>query len=280
MTGMESNVVLVTGATSGIGKATAMAVAQAGGTVVLVARNKSKGAATLAEIQKATGNNKIDLLQADLSSLDSVRLAAQEFKRRYSRLDALINNAAVIVDKRILTADGLEMIFATNHLGPFLLTNLLLETLVRSAPARVVNVTAPSTTKIDFDDLQGARKYNAIMAFGASKAANLLFTFALARRLQNRGVTANAYHPGIVRTNLMGQAPVPMRYISVLMNLFGRTPERAADGLVQLVSSSRFDGVTGKFVHDGKFLDTPLAQDMAAQERLWQVSEKLAGLNS
>jgi NAD(P)-dependent dehydrogenase (short-subunit alcohol dehydrogenase family) len=277
---MNGKIYLVTGATAGIGAATATGLARLGATVLAVARDKARGEAKVAEIRAASGNPDVYLLVADLASQASIRMAVEEFKRRYDRLHVLINNAAVFLNKRLLTPDGYEMIFATNHLGPFLLTNLLLDSLKRGATARVINVSAPSTSRINFDDLQGERSYNAIQAFGASKAANLLFTYALARWLQGRGVTANAYHPGIVRTNLMSQAPAPMRLMGGLLNLFGATPERAAEGLIDLATSDQFEGVTGQLIHNGKAIKAPHAEDVVAQERLWQVSAELTGLSA
>jgi len=278
MTTLTGGICLVTGTTSGLGRATAVELAKLGATVVVAARDKTKGEAAVAEIKRASGNPNLDLLVCDLSLQASTRAAAEEFQRRHERLNVLINNAAVFVGKRALTRDGLELMFATNHLGPFLLTLLLLERLEAGAPARVINVSAPSTVKPDFDDLQGERKFSSAQAFGASKAGNLLFTYALALRLQGRGVTVNAYHPGIVRTGLMRQAPAPMRLFTGILNIFGQTPERAAEGLVQLASSNQFEDITGQFIHNGQVLSSPFSSDTAAQERLWSESARLVGL--
>jgi NAD(P)-dependent dehydrogenase (short-subunit alcohol dehydrogenase family) len=250
-----------------------------GAAVVMVCRNQERGEAAQTEIVAESGSQTVELLLIDLSSQASIRAAAEKFMRGHDHLHVLINSAAVFLRERQLTEDGLEVTFATNHLGPFLLTNLLLGVLEGSTPSRVITVSAPSTSKIDFDDLQGEEKYSATSAFGASKAANLLFTYALARRLRERGVTANAYHPGIVRTNLMRQAPAPMRLFGSLLNLFGSTPERAAEGLLELASASQFEGVTGKLIHKGKPISAPYIDDIATQERLWQVSAELTGLD-
>ena len=179
---MNGKVVVVTGATGTIGGAAAEAFARAGANVVLVARNAPKLQARADAIRQATGNKAVDVLAADLSDHESVRVAAELLRRR-PRLHVLVNNAAVYHGTRIVSTGGLESMFATNHLGPFLLTTLLVDRLKASAPSRVIVVTAPSTTQLDFDDLQGARKFSALRAFGASKMCNLLFTFALARRL-------------------------------------------------------------------------------------------------
>ncbi|HSB47240.1 MAG TPA: SDR family oxidoreductase [Candidatus Bilamarchaeum sp.] len=275
---MQGKICLVTGATSGIGKATALKLAKLGATVVVMSRDKTKGEATVRGIRETSDNPNVELLLCDLSSLASVRATAEEFKSRYGKLDILVNDAAVFVEKRMLTKDGLELMFATNHLGPFLLTNLLLPSFKEAS--RVINLTAPSTVRPDFDDLQGERKFSAMNAFGASKAANLLFTFALARRLKERRIAANAYHPGIVKnTNLMRQAPPLMRVFGSFLNLFfGITPESAADGVVQLASSKELEGISGELIHKGKIIEAPFKKDIVAQDRLWSESAKLAGL--
>jgi NAD(P)-dependent dehydrogenase (short-subunit alcohol dehydrogenase family) len=276
---MQGKICMVTGATSGIGKATALELAKLGATVVVMARDKTKGEATAMEIKRASGNPNLDMLLCDLSSQVSILAAAKEFKDRYKRLNVLINNAGMFTGKRTITSEGFELMFATNYLGPFLLTHLLLPLLEAGKPARIINVTAPSTTKPNFEDLQGERRFSAIRAFGASKAGNLLFTFALARRLKG-GVTVNAYFPGIVRTNLMRHAPFPMRIITGVLNFFrGITPERAAEGLVVLASSSHFENTTGQLIHKGKVMASPFINDTATQEQLWQVSERLTGIN-
>ncbi len=277
---MQGKVCMVTGATSGIGKATALELAKLGATVVVMARNKTKGEATAREIKQASGNPNLDMLLCDLSSQASIHAAAKDIKDRYKHLNVLINNAGMFIGKRTITSEGFELMFATNYLGPFLLTHLLLPLLETGKPSRIINVTAPSTTKPNFDDLQGERRFSAIRAFGASKAGNLLFTFALARRLKGGGVTVNSYFPGIVRTNLMRNALFPMRIITGVLNLFrGITPERASEGLVVLASSSQFENTTGQLIHKGKAIDSPFINDTATQERLWQVSELLAGIN-
>ncbi len=180
-------VCLVTGATSGIGKATAQALAAMGATTVLVARDGARGEATVEEIRRTTGSDRVEVRIADLSSQDSIRELAEVFHRDHDRLDVLVNCAGAFFRRRRVTVDGLEMTFALNHLAYFLLTNQLLDLLKRTGSARVLNVTAPATTKIDFDDLQGERRYRPFTAFGASKVANLMFTFELARRLEGIG---------------------------------------------------------------------------------------------
>ncbi len=276
---MKGKVCLVTGASSGIGRATAVALAEIGAVVVLVCRDEALGRAALAKVVSASESRWADLIVADLSSPASVRGLAAQFEAKYPGLDLLVNNAAVFRSKRVVTPDGLELMFATNYLAPFLLTRLLLPRLEAARPSRVVNVSAPSSIMPDLDDLQGERAFGSIGAFGASKAALLLFTYALARRLQGRGVTVNAYHPGIVRTNLVRGAPAAVRAITGVLNVFmGVSPKRASRGLVHLASSADFEGTTGALVHDGKKMRAPFGDDVEAQDRLWRLSCKLTGL--
>jgi len=218
-------------------------------------------------------------MTADLSSLASVRGLAAEFNAKYQGLDVLVNNAATFRSKRIVTADGLELMFATNYLGPFLLSRLLIPRLEASKPSRIINVSAPSSMMPDLDDLQGGRKFAPIVAFGSSKAADLLFTYALARRLDGRGVTVNAYHPGLVRTKLVSGAPTAVRVISNVLNVFmGVSPKRASKGLVELASSPEFEGMTGALVRNGKRMRAPFSGDIDAQDKLWRSSCNLTGL--
>lgn len=276
---LEGKTCLVTGASAGLGRATAGGLAKAGATVILVCRNQIRGAPAREEVVAESTNQSIELMIADLSSLSSVRQLATDFTAKHSKLDVLVNNAAIFTRRRVITPEGFESMFAANYLGSFLLTRLLLPSLQAAQPARIINVTAPSTTEPNFDDLQYERKFGAIGAFGASKAENLLFTYALARRLEGQRVTVNAYHPGIMRTNLMNDAPAAMRILTGLMKLFvGKPPEHAAEGLVQLASESQFDSFNGKLIHDGKAIKAPFAEDTDTQERLWQISSRLVGL--
>lgn len=208
----------------------------------------------------------------------SVSEAVAEFKRRHDRLDVLINDAAVFLCSREVTSEGRERMLATNYLGPFLLTNLLLDRLAAAAPSRVINVSAPATTAPDPDDLDGERHFSPVRAFGRSKAAELMFTYALARRGLARGISVCAYHPGVTRTALMKGAPLLMRGIGAVMNLTARTPERTAEGLIDLALSPAFEGMTGKLLHDGKPMKAPFIDDSEAQERLWSASERLVGI--
>lgn len=277
---MPKKVFVVTGATSGIGKALAMDLARTGETVVIVARDAERGKATLGEIRAATQNQNIDLELCDLSILSSVRNLAEILKSKYAAIDVLINNAGVYKRKRTVTVDGFEEMFAANHVGPFLLTNLLLENLQAAVQvngsARVLNITAPSTTPLNFDDLQGERSFTSLNAFGATKMANLLFTFAFARRLENTGITVNAIHPGLARTGIMKEGFFLMR---LLTRLVSPPPEQVTGAILQAAIAPEFEKTTGKFLHNGKEIDVPsYAHDRDAQQRLWEISEQLTGL--
>jgi NAD(P)-dependent dehydrogenase (short-subunit alcohol dehydrogenase family) len=277
---MTNNVCLVTGASSGLGRAAAGRLAGTGIGVVMVSRDRTRGELARKEIASQSRNQTVELIVADLSSMASVRGLVADFEARYSRLDVLINDAAIYSNTREVTTEGLELMFATNYLGPFLLTRLLIPSLEAAKPSRVISVTAPSTTRPNLDDLQGERKFGALNAFGASKAADLLFTYALARRLEGRGVTVNAYHPGIVRTSLMSRAPAPVRFVSGLMNLFvGLAPERASEGLVELATSNRFAKTTGQLIHSGRKISAPFVEEVDLQDRLWKTSCGLVGLS-
>jgi retinol dehydrogenase 14 len=269
----HDRICLVTGATSGIGRATAQALAAMGSTTVLVARDPAKGETTANEIRRATSNDRVEVRTADLSSQASIREMAGAFERAHDRLDVLVNCAGAFFRTRRTTIDGIEMTFALNHLAYFLVTTLLLDRLRRSPSARVLNVTAPATTKVDVDDLQGERRFRPFTAFGASKVENLMFTFELARRLEGMQITVNAVHPGRVRSNLMHEAPVPFR---VLTTLVSGSPARAGAAIAQLATAPEYAGKTGRFYHDGKEIEAAaLSRDEGLQRRLWQVSEQL-----
>lgn len=270
---LAGRVCLITGASGGLGKATALGLARLGATIVMACRDETRGEADRAEIASATGNANVKLVLLDLASQQSVREMASRFQEEYKKLDVLINNASVFKGKRTVTPDGLEAMFATNHLGHFLLTNLLLDELKASRQARVINISAPSTTKLDFEDLQGERKFSALSAFGASKMCNLLFTYELARRLAGTNVTSNALHPGLMKSNLLKEASAPIRWLTRLLST---TPERASESLVYLSASPDVADVSGKFFK-GKKVSSSSAYslDETVQRRLWDVSTKL-----
>src|SRR5512141_2808785 len=245
---MNGKICLVTGATNGIGKAAAQALAQMGATVVVVGRNAPKTAQLVEEIRAASGNQNVNSLLADLSSQHNIRRLAYEFKSSYPHLHVLLNNAGGTFTTRQLSADGIEMTFALNHLAYFLLTNLLLDTLKASAPARIINVSsnAHSGGKIDFDNLQGERSYSSFGPYGNSKLANILFTTELARRLEGTGVTVNALHPGLTSTGFGQNNPgFLMKIMGAVIPLIARSPEKGAETSIYLAPSPEVQSITG-----------------------------------
>jgi NAD(P)-dependent dehydrogenase (short-subunit alcohol dehydrogenase family) len=278
---MQGKVCLVTGATSGIGLVTAQALAQQGATVLVAGRHAERGAATVRHLVQATGNSQVELLLADLSVQAQVRQLAAELQRRFARLDVLVNNAGALFMRRSQSLDGIEMTFALNHLGYFLLTSLLLDTLTASAPARIVNVSSHAhwNGAMDFADLQGQRRYGGWRAYCQSKLANLLFTYELARRLEGTGITVNAVHPGFVATgfgrNNRGVFGLGIR----VAQLTALSPQQGAETLIYLAASPEVEGVTGKyFVQQRPVASSRASYDQAAAQRLWQLSAELTGL--
>ena len=282
-TGMTDKVCLVTGGNSGIGKATAMGLAKLNATVVIVSRDKDKGEAALLEIRTLSGNKNVDAMVADLSSQDSVRELAHDFKGRYKKLNVLLNNAGIFLPKRVQTVDGLEATFATNHLGHFLLTNLLLDLLKASAPSRIINLTSSAHrgTEITFDDLQGEKKYSGYHAYSQSKLANVLFTYQLARLLEGTGVTVNCLHPGVVRTGFGKDQGGFMSITVRVFSPFMMSAEKAARASIYLATSPDLEGVTGKHFSKGKEeRSSSESYDTASAERLWKISAELTKLDA
>ena len=277
---MEDRVFLVTGANSGIGKATALGLARLGGTIVLACRSATRGEAARQDIVRDSGNSKVYLEIVDLASEDSTRSFAEEFKRKYPRLDVLINNAGVYTSHREVTPDGLERTFEVNYLSGFLLTHLLLDLLKKSAPSRIVNVSSSAHLggTIHFDDLQGEQRYGGFGAYGQSKLAQILFTQELARRLQGTGVTVNACHPGVIRTNLgMGGTSAVVRFV----RMFFKGPEKGAETPIYLSVSPEVAGVTGKYFANKRLREpSRAAQDPDVARRLFDVSAELAHLSA
>jgi len=278
---MKGKICMVTGATSGIGLATAKELAGQGATVILTARNPEKGESTVDYIQRETGNSSVEFMLADLSIQDQIRALAREFQNRYSRLDVLVNNAGAIFLKRQLNAEGVELTFATNYINYFLLTNLLLDTLKASAPSRIVNVSSDmqKNAKIDFDDLQAEHKYSSFGSYGQSKLAIILFTYELARRLEGTQVIANAVHPGFAASNIgknngwLGKIIVPM------LKPFAMSSTKAAETSIYLASSPEVEGTTGKYFMKKKAVpSSPITYDEAAARRLWEISTQITGL--
>src|SRR3984893_3193520 len=276
---MAGKVVLITGGTGGIGKATATGLATIGAQVGITGRDPARAERAAAEIRAASGNRAVDAFAADMTSQAEVRRLAAAVLNGYPRLEVLINNVGGFWAHRHPTADGLERTFALNHLAPFLLTNLLLDRLKASAPARVVTVSsgAQSMGRIDFDDLQGARNYSGQRAYNQSKLANIMFTNELARRLEGTGVTANSLHPGVVRTNFGAEEQA--WFFTVIRRVARpllKTPAEGPPTPIYLVSSPDMAGVTGQFFVNRKpKTANKLAYDTNMTARLWQVSADL-----
>jgi retinol dehydrogenase-12 len=278
---MKGRTCMVTGATSGIGRETAIALAGMGATLVLVSRDAHRGDETLAEIAARTGSRDATVMLADLASQGAIRKLAADYLASGRSLHVLINNAGVVNMKRTLTADGIEETFAVNHLAYFLLTHLLLERLNESAPARIVNVASDAHKfgTLDLDDLQSEKSYRTMRVYGGSKLANILFTAELARRLDGSGVTVNCLHPGAVATRLAHNNGAFARVVTRLLAPFFRSPESGAATSIYLASSPAVEGVTGKyFVDCRERRPSAAARDRASAERLWQLSAELTGL--
>ncbi len=278
---MQGKICLITGANSGIGKVTALELARRGATVVMVCRNAAKGSAAQSEIRDTSGNTAVDLLLADLSSLASVRELAEAFQKRYSRLDVLINNAGIYLGRYMETNDGFEQTFAVNHLAPFLLTNLLRDLLITSAPARIITVSSEAHRwgRMDFDDLHGKRGYNGMRAYSQSKLANILFTYELARQLAGTGVTANCLHPGGVATNFAKEKAGLFGIIFSLIRPVLRTPEQGAETSIYLATAPEVADITGTYFRDKRPVRSArISYDQTTWQRLWHVSAELVGL--
>ena len=279
---MKDKVCIITGGTDGIGKAAAYELAVQGARVLIHGRDPDKGARAIAELKTRSRNPGIEFLQADFGSLAEVRRLAAAVKARAPRVDVLINNAGGFFARRALSKDGYEMTFAVNHLAPFLLTHLLLDTLKSTRPSRIVT-TASAAHKgatMAFEDLQAAGKYSGLGCYGRSKLANILFTRALSKRLQGSGVTATCLHPGFVRTEIGRDIDAPFgRWIFGLMSRFARAPEKGAQTLVYLAASHQVQGASGGYYFDCRQIPpAPAAQDEGVAERLWEVSARMVGI--
>ncbi len=279
---MAGRTCLITGASNGIGKETAVELAGMGATVVMVARDERKGRAAQSEVKERSGAD-ADLLLADLASLEDVRKLAGEYRSRHDALHVLINNAGAYNKQRELSKDGYEMTIAVNHLAHFLLTDLLLDQIKASAPARIINVSsgAHSGAKIDFDDLQGEQGYGVGMgAYGQSKLANVLFTNELARRLEGTNVTVNSLHPGVVRTgfgrNSGGVIGAAFGVLQVVARPFFLDAAKGAETSIYLATSPDVEATSGKYFVKKEAVDSnAISTDPEVAQQLWDVSEEL-----
>jgi retinol dehydrogenase 14 len=280
---MAGRTVLVTGGTGGIGRATALGLATMGAHLAITGRDRERTEGAARDI-RAAGGGTVDVFVADLSSQSEVRRLADDVLQRLSRIDVLVNNVGGYWNTRHVTADGLERTFALNHLAPFLLTNLLLDRLKQSAPARVVTVSSnmQAIGRIDLDGLQGERSYSGARAYNHSKLANVLFTYELARRLQDASVTANALHPGVVRTSFGAEDPSGVqRLFTPLMRPFMKAPTRGAATSIHVASAPDLEQVTGRYFANSKVKrSSRRSYDEAAAAQLWQVSADLVGLTA
>ncbi|MGB7290269.1 MAG: SDR family oxidoreductase [Candidatus Macondimonas sp.] len=269
---MTGKLCLVTGANSGIGLATATKLARMGAHVVMVCRDAARGEAARDQIRRLTGNQQVDLLQADLADLSQVRGVAEDYQARYPRLDVLIHNAGLMKKRREVSADGHELQLAVHFLAPFLLTHALRDALEAASAARVVSVASMLHRfgKLDFDDLHAARRYSMWRQYGASKLATIVFTYELARRLENTNITANCLHPGVIGSNIESNP----RWLRPFL----ASPETGARTPVYLASSPEMEGVTGRyFIACSPRDSSPASRNPAVARQLWQVGEELTG---
>jgi NAD(P)-dependent dehydrogenase (short-subunit alcohol dehydrogenase family) len=280
---MSGKTCLVTGATSGIGAVTAEALVRLGATVIIVGRDRARTEQLADRLRRETGNQAVEPLLADLSIRADVRALAAQVRERFPRLDVLINNAGAMFDPRRESADGIEMTWALNHLAYFLLTNLLLDTLKSSAPARIVNVASDAhkmARRIEFDDPEGKKRYKPFRAYAQSKLANILFTIELARRLEGTGVTANCLHPGFVATNFTTGSGLLFWIMRQSARIMAISPEAGARTTIYLAAAPEVAGVSGGyFVKQKPATPTAAARDPEAARRLWRLSEEMTGLS-
>jgi NAD(P)-dependent dehydrogenase (short-subunit alcohol dehydrogenase family) len=292
MSVMKEKICIITGSNSGIGKETAIGLAEMGATIVMVVRDKGRGEKARTEIVKQTGNSSVDLMICDLSSMSSIRQFAAEFKKKYDRLDVLINNAGATFSKREVTSEGFERNFAVNYLGPFLLTHELLGLLKSSAPSRIINVSSglAKNGRVDLDDLQSEKNYAGTKFYSPSRAPAydnaklmlMMFTYELARRLKGSGVTVNVLMPGFTATNLGKSSGSLSSYIMFKMvRPMQQSARKGAETSVYLASSDEVKDLTGKcFAKKKEVTSCPASYDEELQKRLWNKTESMLGLAS
>lgn len=279
---MKGKTCLITGANSGIGKATAIGLAKMGASIIMVCRNQERGERALKYIKSKSNNESIELMLVDLSSQKAIHQFVQEFKEKYNKLDVLINNAGVNLSKQTLTEDGIETTFAVNYLATFLLSNLLFDSLVAGQPARIVNVASSVQAKsIDFDNINGEKHYGQMKAYSLSKLAIVLFTYEFARRFGGNGVTINCLHPGYIRTNMIRNFRKFVKYFFPLISLFVKSPKRGAKTSIYCASSPNLEGVSGKYFKKRKEAKTVrVSYDEELAKKLWDLSVELTNFNS
>lgn len=279
---MKGKICMITGANSGIGKATAKGLVKLGATVVMVCRNKERGDKALNEIKKVSNNTNVDLMLADLSSPKQIHQLVSKFKKKYQRLDVLINNAGVNLSKRILTEDGIETTFAVNYLATFLLSNLLFDVLKASSPSRIVNVASSVQARsFDFEYLQNEKHYRQLKSYSQSKLAVIIFTYDFAKKIEGSGVTVNCLHPGYVKTNMVRNYRKFVKYFFPFIGLFMSTPKRGAKASIYLASSPELEGINGVYYKkrkEGKSVKASFNEELAKQ--LWTLSEELMNFRS
>jgi NAD(P)-dependent dehydrogenase (short-subunit alcohol dehydrogenase family) len=283
---MKNKICLITGATSGIGKAAALKLADLGASLILLSRNEKKGEKICDQIRKINNNTKVKYYKADISSMKEIKNISERIKADFDRIDVLINNAGARFDKYFKNDEGIELTFATNHLGHFLLTLSLIEVLKKSKQGRIINVSSPAHSRgtEDLEDIVAPINYDRRLAYGRSKLANLYFTHELSLRLKNTNVTVNAVDPGGVATNFSrnnGLYAWLKHYLSYILQLKLISPQKAAETIVYLSSSGEVSGITGKYFFEKKEISSsPASYNREAALKLWQLSLKLTGVDS
>lgn len=279
----KSSVIAITGANSGMGKATSIELAKTGAVIVMLCRDKERGEKALRDVRALSGNNSVELMICDLGSLKSIRNFCLEFKKKYQQLNVLINNAGVILPGYHQTVDGYELHFGVNHLGHFLLTNELLDILIQSGPARIINVTsgAHKIGKIHFEDINLMKYYTFWGAYAQSKLANIIFTYELSERLKGTGVTVNCLHPGAVATSMGINRDTGFgTFITRLLRPFFQTSEQGAETAIYLATSNEIQGITGRYFYRKRPVQSSKrSYDKVTAKKLWDLSEKMVGFS-
>lgn len=268
--------ILITGATSGVGKSLSKLCAKAGHEVIMTGRNKEKAEAAYQEVIRYSGNKSVRLILADLSSLKEIEKLAKEVILNYTNLNVLVNNAGLSLPKRELSTDGIEKVFATNHIGYFYLTELLLDLLKSSSPSRIINVASEAHSEINFNDLMSEKKYHQLKTYGSSKAANIMFTYKLAERLEGCDVTVNCLHPGVVRSRIYDNVPFLAKILITLMKPFFISPDKSAGYIFPLLSLEHYKNITGKYFIKGKeSLSKEFTYNKELQKKLWEATNNI-----